>query len=204
MSNLLYHVVELSQVQEAQRNRQVWQYIVISSYNEQLNPRQYGISSIILLRCIRTHGQPISAKRDILDFDPSYVHFPSWLLCVFWPSYKECRRNSYHSIRTLVGKYFYRVRLDPTIKRTIDWLIQPDFSDRDIFPSSNLIDTYWYLKVKKNAGPPNDNLQGGDFLVGVLDRRVGDVNGFLGTIEIGRQMAQSRALKFNWVFNCNW
>lgn len=35
----------------------------------------------------------------------------------------------------------------------------------------------------KNAGPPPDFNQGGNFFVGILDRRLGDTNGYLGTIE---------------------
>ena len=60
---------------------------------------------------------------------------------------------------------------------------QPDYYDGDVFPSANLIQTYWYLKVHKNAGPPNYFSQGEDFLVGILDRRVRDSNGYFGTVE---------------------
>ena len=59
---------------------------------------------------------------------------------------------------------------------------QPDFYDRDVFPSAQVIQFLWFNKVRFGAPAPNNVYYGGDLLVGVLDRRVGDTNGFLGTV----------------------
>lgn len=62
-------------------------------------------------------------------------------------------------------------------------VFQPSYYDTNVYPSSSFIYSYWLVKQAEGAPPPHDSSQGGDFLIGILDRRVGDEMGYFGMEE---------------------
>lgn len=97
--------------------------------------------------------------------------------------------QSYICTATLVGPrhiitashcaYWTGANIDDTKGPTAVMTFQPDFYDVEVFtPSSKVIWSYWYVKVVEGAASPNDGFEGGDFMIGILDRTVGLENGY--------------------------
>jgi hypothetical protein len=60
-------------------------------------------------------------------------------------------------------------------------IFQPGYNLGSRYPESNVIHSYW---IKKVSGHPwQQEMNGGDFLVGVLDRNMEETNGFFGQIQ---------------------
>jgi hypothetical protein len=60
---------------------------------------------------------------------------------------------------------------------------QPGYSDGELFPFSSVIYSYWDIKLQIGAPAPHDASVGGDYLIGVLDRRYDVTNDMFGVKE---------------------